>query len=131
MERTVNKKNPDDDPVDAYLDGFAPDIREKLRQIRSLVKRAVPNARERMGYGMPALYLNGYLLYYAAFKDHISLFPTSSGIKAFADEIRTFTHSKGTVQFPFDKPLPLALIRKIAVFRARENRVKRPRKPRA
>ena len=69
---------------------------------------------------MPAFRLNGILVYFAAFKNHIGFFPTGSGIAAFENEISPYKHSKGTVRFPLDKPLPLDLVRKIVEFRVKE-----------
>jgi len=73
---------------------------------------------------MPAFFLHGVLVYFAAFKDHISFFPTASGIAAFKSEIQAYKNAKGTVQFPLDKPIPLQLIKKIIEYRVKENKNK-------
>jgi uncharacterized protein YdhG (YjbR/CyaY superfamily) len=106
--------------IDEYISGFPEDIRQKLEKIRQVIKEAAPGAREAISYGMPALRLNGTLVYFAAFKDHIGFFPTSSGIDAFKRELSTYSTSKGTIRFPLDKPIPFDLIKKIAAFRVQE-----------
>lgn len=117
-----NKKEYGD--IDDYIRGFSPDVRKKLMEIRNLIKKMVPDAEEKISYRMPAFFLNGNLVYFGAFEDHISFFPTSSGIAAFKSEISAYKHAKGTVQLPLDKPIPIELIRRIVEFRVKENRNK-------
>ena len=95
--------------------------REKLTQIRYLIKKTVPQAQEKISYKMPSFYMNGMLVWYAGFKDHIGFFPKTSAIEKFRDEITPYKISKGTIRFPLDKPLPLDLIKKIVEFRVSEN----------
>ncbi len=102
--------------IDEYIQAFPEQIRKKLLEIRQLIS-----------YRMPAFYLNGNLVYFAAHSRHIGFYPTSSGISQFADEIRQYKSSKGAVQFPIDAPLPADLIRRIVEFRAEENRRKSKR----
>jgi uncharacterized protein YdhG (YjbR/CyaY superfamily) len=92
-----------------------------LRKLRTVVKAAVPKAKEGISYRIPAFWYKGILVYFAAFKDHIGFFPTSSGISAFQAELKNYRTSSGTVQFPLDKPMPVALIGKIVRFRVAEN----------
>ncbi len=115
--------------IDEYLEAFPVEIREKLEQLRATVKAAAPAAEERISYRMPAFYLHGNLVYFAAFKDHIGFFPTSSGVAAFETELAPYKASKGTVRFPLDAPLPLKLVAKIVRFRAAENLKKAGGKP--
>jgi uncharacterized protein YdhG (YjbR/CyaY superfamily) len=89
--------------------------------MRTTIKKAAPNAQEAISYGIPTYKLNGNLVHFGAFKDHISFFPTSSGTAAFKKEISKYKVSKGTIQFPLDKPVPFGLITKIVRFRVREN----------
>jgi uncharacterized protein YdhG (YjbR/CyaY superfamily) len=107
--------------IDDYISSFPVEIQKTLESLRAAIRAAAPAAEERIGYRMPAFYLEGILVYFAAFKDHIGFFPTSSGVAAFAGELGPCAVSKGTVRFPLDKPLPLKLIAKIVKFRAAEN----------
>lgn len=113
--------------IDEYLNNFSPEIRKKLEEIRAEVLRHAPNATEKISYGMPAFYLNGNLVYFAAFKKHIGFYPTASGIEAFQSELTEYKFSKGAVQFPLDKPLPLDLIGRIVEYRVLENKNKNER----
>jgi Uncharacterized conserved protein len=114
--------------VDEYIEGFPPDIQKKLYAVRAVVLRSAPEAAERISYGMPSVYLNGSLVYYAAFKNHIGFFPTAEGIQAFRDEIIAFDTSKGTIRIPFDAPLPLDLIERITRERVRQQETKQKKK---
>lgn len=107
--------------VDEYISGFAEDIRQKLQLVRSTIKESAPLAEEVISYSMPAFRQNGILVYYAAHKEHIGFYPTSSGMLAFKDELSEFKTSKGAVQFPFNKSLPVNLIQEIVKFRVKEN----------
>lgn len=107
--------------IDEYIAGFPEDIQEKLKALRSTIKKAAPYAEEKISYGMPAFAMKGILVYFAAFKNHIGFFPTASGVEAFRTELTGFKISKGTIQLPMDKPLPLGLINSIVVFRIKEN----------
>ena len=104
-----------------YFDSLSKDKREILEQMRKVIKEVAPQAIEKMGYGIPEFNLNGPLVYIAAFKDHVGFYPTSSGIKNFEDELAEYKHSKGTIQFPVDKPIPYDLIRRITEYRLKEN----------
>ncbi|MBM3294259.1 MAG: DUF1801 domain-containing protein [Candidatus Aminicenantes bacterium] len=107
--------------IDDYIAGFPKDVQEKLRTLRATIRKSAPRAVEKISYGMPAFALNRVLVYFAAFENHIGFYPTSSGIEAFQRELTAFKGGKGSVRFPLDKPLPLALIAKIVKFRVREN----------
>lgn len=108
--------------VDAYIAGFPPAVQERLAAIRTAIHEAVPEAEERISYQMPAFDDKGILIYFAAFKDHISIFPTADGVEAFKDELAAYRSSKGTIHLPFGQPLPLELIARIARYRAEANR---------
>ncbi len=108
-------------PVDAYIASFTGERRAKLEEMRALVKAVAKGAEERMAYGMPGYYLDGPLVYFAAAKGHIGLYPTPSGIEAFDEELAPYRRSKGAVQFPYGEKLPAALIRRIVKHRVAEN----------
>jgi uncharacterized protein YdhG (YjbR/CyaY superfamily) len=110
--------------VEAYIAQFPVDVQEVLRQIRAVVREAAPEATERMGYGMPGLYLNGGLVWFGAHSRHVGFYPTPSGIEAFREELAAYKQSKGAVQFPLDKPIPYDLIRKMVRARVAQNKAK-------
>ncbi len=103
-----------------YVRGFPASTQKLLRQMRSTIRKAAPAATETMKYGIPTFYLNENLVHYAAFEHHIGFYPTPSAIRAFKTDLARYKSSKGAVQFPFGKPLPFALIRKIVRFRVAE-----------
>ena len=107
--------------IDKYIAGFPDSTKKLLKQLRITVKKAAPEAQEIISYSMPAYKLHGVLLYFAAFEHHIGFYPGTSGIEAYKTEISAYKTSKGTVQFPLDKPLPISLITKITKFRVKEN----------
>ncbi|MGC4057137.1 MAG: DUF1801 domain-containing protein [Chitinophagaceae bacterium] len=110
--------------IDAYISGFPEDIRKRLSQVRKAISSAAPEASETISYGMPAFWLEGPLVYFAAYKNHIGFYPTASGIRNFEKELQPYTYSKGAIQFPHSEQLPLALIQKITRARVTENRQK-------
>jgi len=107
--------------VDAYIARFAPTTQKLLKQLRATIKKAAPLAEEVISYGMPAYKYHGILVYFAGYEHHIGFYPTASGIENFKKEIAGFKHSKGAVQFPPDKPLPLSLVTAIVKFRVQLN----------
>jgi uncharacterized protein YdhG (YjbR/CyaY superfamily) len=107
--------------IDEYIGGFPPDIQETLNKIRNFIKTEVPEAVEKISYGMPTFYLNGNLVHFAAFKDHYGFFPAPSGIDHFEKELAPYRAGKGTLQFPLDKPLPWDTLKKVIRFRVDEN----------
>jgi uncharacterized protein YdhG (YjbR/CyaY superfamily) len=107
--------------VDAYIAGFPADVRKVLEKIRTTIRKAAPDADEKIAYGMPAFALKGPLVYYAAFAKHVSFFPTSSGVEKFAKELAAYGTSKGTVRFPLGTRVPYGLIARIVKFRVKEN----------
>jgi len=107
--------------TDAYIASFPVDVQTKLEQVRSTVKAVAPDAVEVISYSLPAFKLHGAMLvWFAAHTNHIGLYPRASAIEAFADKLKTYKFAKGSIQFPFDKPLPLDLITEIVKFRVGE-----------
>jgi uncharacterized protein YdhG (YjbR/CyaY superfamily) len=107
--------------IDEYIKTFPKEVQDILKRLRETIRKAAPDAEEKISYQMPTFYLNGNLVHFAAYKKHIGFYPTSSGIRAFKKELSFYKTAKGTVQFPIDKPLPLELIGKIVKFRVLEN----------
>jgi uncharacterized protein YdhG (YjbR/CyaY superfamily) len=116
--------------IDEYIASFPQDIQALLEEVRATIKASAPGAKELISYQMPAFALNGNLVYFAALKDNIGFYPTSSGIEAFEDELARYEHSKGSVKFPISQPLPKDLISKIVQFRVTQNLNKAPAKSR-
>jgi uncharacterized protein YdhG (YjbR/CyaY superfamily) len=110
--------------IDEYIAGFPTDVQRILQEMRSIIRAAAPDAEEAIKYRMPTFVLNGNLVHFAAFKEHIGFYPTPSGIEEFKDELSAYPNAKGSVQFPLDKPIPFSLIRKIVKFRVKEAREK-------
>lgn len=108
--------------IDTYLEAQPTDARQALERIRKIVKQVVPKAEEVISYGMPAIKYHGILLYFAAFKNHCSLFPAEGKIiEQFKEELKGYITSKGTIQFTTDKPLPASLIKMIVKERKLQN----------
>ena len=106
--------------IDEYIMQFPPEIQVILQEMRQVIKEAAPEAKEKISYQMPTFYLHGNLVHFAAFKNHIGFYPTSSGIEAFKKELSEFKGAKGSVQFPINKPLPFDLIKRIVKYRVDE-----------
>jgi uncharacterized protein YdhG (YjbR/CyaY superfamily) len=109
------------DSIDGYIAAFPRDVQTILEQLRQTIRTAAPDSTEKISYQMPTFFLNGNLVHFAAYKNHIGFYPTPSGIGAFQEELKEFKTSKGAIQFPLGKPLPLRLLKKIVEFRVREN----------
>jgi uncharacterized protein YdhG (YjbR/CyaY superfamily) len=108
-------------PIQNYIDRHPKEVQRLLRQMRLTIQKAAPQAKETISYRIPSFTLNGSLVWFAAFKAHIGFYPKSSGIAAFQKELSVYKGAKGSVQFPLDKPLPLALVGRIVKFRVKEN----------
>lgn len=107
--------------VDAYISTYPEEVREKLELIRKTIRESAPGAVESISYGMPAFKLNNKpLAYFAAMKSHYGFYPTPSGIESFTEVLKDYKTSKGAIQFPMDKPLPLDLIKRIVKSRVKE-----------
>ena len=114
--------------VDEYLASLPGPARARFRKLRAAIRSAVPpQATEAISYGIPAFKHNGVLVWFAAFSEHCSLFPTAAIIDAFRHDLRGFSTSKGTIHFPADKPLPTELIRKIVKARVAQIEKKKTR----
>ena len=107
--------------VDEYMLQFQTEIQLLLHTMRSTIQKAAPKAEESISYGMPAYKLGGPLVYFAGYAKHIGFYPTPSGIANFKKELAPYPTSKGAIQFPIDKKLPVGLITKIVKFRVIEN----------
>lgn len=107
--------------VDEYIQEYPLEIQKRLNEIKKLIKELAPDAEEKISYNMPTFFLNGNLVHFAAFKNHIGLYPLPSAIAKFEPELTNFKHAKGSIQFPHDKDLPIQLIRQIILFRIDEN----------
>lgn len=112
--------------IDEYIARFPAVTRDRLEEIRRIVRKAAPDASETISYGMPTFDLGGrHLVHFAGYARHIGFYPIPTGIAAFEDELSPYKRGKGSVQFPLDEPLPADLIRRIVEFRVRENRGER------
>jgi uncharacterized protein YdhG (YjbR/CyaY superfamily) len=107
--------------IDEYISGYPKETQDLLEKLRGTIRKAAPEAQETISYAMPTFTLNGNLVHFAAFKNHIGFYPTASGIEAFRKELSVYKGAKGSVQFPVNKPLPLELVSKIVKFRVNEN----------
>lgn len=110
--------------IEEYIAGFPRNVQRILKQMRTTINTVAPDAEEAIKYGIPTFVLNGNLVHFAAFKNHIGFYPTPSGIEAFKKELSRYESAKGSVQFPIDKPMPLSLIEEIVRFRVKEARAK-------
>jgi len=110
--------------IDEYIEGFPPETRDLLQKLHSVIRDAAPQASETISYQMPTFRLNGNLVHFAAFQNHIGFYPTPSGIEKFQAQLSSYKNAKGSVQFPITKPLPYDLIAEIVKFRVEENLLK-------
>lgn len=116
--------------IDDYIAQFPPDIQAILQRIRQTIHQAAPEATEKISYQMPTFYLHGNLVHFAAFTRHIGFYPTPTGIEEFAQDLAPYKGAKGSVQFPLDQPIPYDLMRRITLFRVKENMAKAAAKSR-
>ena len=109
--------------VDEYIASFPKSVQDALQQVRKAIREAAPKAEEAISYNMPAFKLNGNLVWFGAFKNHIGFYPRESAIEEFKEKLAGYEVSKvhGTVKFPLDKPIPFDLIKEIVKFRVEEN----------
>jgi len=111
--------------VDAYIAGFAPEVQTILQKVRETLRKAAPNATEVISYRMPAFKGRGMLVYYAAFKTHLGMYPPVRGDAALMKSLEKYAGPKGNLQFPLDAPIPYALIARIAKLRVKQDDAKR------
>ena len=114
-------EKPEPQTIDEYIAHFPTTTQKVLQEIRETIQKAVPNAKETISYKMPEFKQNGILVYFAGYAKHIGFYPTALGIEAFKNEFRNYKWSKGAVQFPLDKPMPLDLIARITRFNAEKD----------
>lgn len=108
--------------IDEYIETFPENVQGILEKVRQIIQKTAPEAVETISYGIPSFKLNGrYLVYFAAWKHHISLYPIPSGDEAFQKELFPNVSGKGTMRFPFDEPIPYDLVEKIVKFLIKEN----------
>jgi uncharacterized protein YdhG (YjbR/CyaY superfamily) len=110
--------------IDEYHASFPAEIQKLLQQLRQAIRQAAPQATETISYNIPTFKMNKNLVHYAAHKDHIGFYPASRVITVFKEELTGFRTSKGTIQFPLEEPLPIALIKKIVRYRITEDAAK-------
>ena len=114
--------------IDEYISSFPKNIQNILEEVRLTIRRAAPDAIEAISYSIPTFKLNGNLVHFAAFKNHLGFYPTPSGIEEFEKELSVYEQGKGSVQFPIDKPMPLRLISKIVKYRINKSQEKKLKK---
>ena len=107
--------------IDEYIATFPKETQKILKDIRATIKAAAPDAEEKISYQMPTFFLNGNLIHFAAYKNHIGIYPTPNGIESFKKELSKYKGAKGSVRLPIDEPMPLKLISRIVKFRVAEN----------
>jgi uncharacterized protein YdhG (YjbR/CyaY superfamily) len=110
--------------VDHYIATCPPEMQPFLEKIRAIIRKTAPEAEEVISYQMPAYKLNGILVYFAGCKNHVGFYPTGSGVEPFREKLMEYKCSKGAIQFPYNKPLPVALITEIVKFRMAENKLR-------
>ncbi|TGK41190.1 iron chaperone [Leptospira andrefontaineae] len=114
--------------IDEYIKTFPKEVQYILQELRKVIQEEAPEASEKISYQIPTFYLNGNLVHFAAYKNHIGFYPGASGIAKFKKEIDKYKNAKGSVQFPIAQPLPFDLVRKIVKFRVGEYKKKVPKK---
>lgn len=113
--------------IDEYIQQFPKDVQEILQEFRKIIQEEAPDAKETISYGLATFKLNGNLVHFGAFKEHIGFYPVPSGIEAFRKELAPYIKGKGTIQFQLNEPIPYDLVRKIVKYRVIEN-LKKPKK---
>lgn len=108
--------------IDEYISEFPAEVQKKLQKVRETIRKVAPEASETIKYAMPTFMLNGNLVFFAGYKNHIGFYPIPSGIEAFKTELAPYKQGKGSVQFPLNQPIPLGLITKIVKYRIKENK---------
>jgi uncharacterized protein YdhG (YjbR/CyaY superfamily) len=118
--------------IDEYIETFPKDVQRILEKVRQTIRETAPEAVETISYQMPTFKLDGkYLVYFAAWKTHIGMYPVPAGTEAFKKELAPYKGAKSTARFPIDKPIPYDLVKKMVIFLIKENQKKRnyKRKP--
>jgi uncharacterized protein YdhG (YjbR/CyaY superfamily) len=115
------------DTIDDYIESFPAGVQRVLQKVRRTIRHAAPGAAEAISYQIPAFKLDGNLIFFAAFKNHISLYPRTPGMESLKKELSPFIKGKGTLQFPLSEPVPYDLVKKIVAIRVKENSAKKKR----
>jgi len=111
--------------IDEYIAGFPDEVQGLLQEVRGVIRETAPEAEETISYGIPTFTLNGrYLIYFAAYKTHLSLYPAPVGVQEFEADMAAYRSGRGTLRFPYDRPVPFELIRRIVKFRVKESKVR-------
>lgn len=114
--------------IDSYIAEFPAEAQAKMQQMRAAIREAAPDAAETIGYAMPTFKLHGNLVHFAGYERHIGFYPGAAPLVHFARQLQGYKTSKGGIQFPLDKPLPLQLVKEITLFRVQENLAKKAKK---
>lgn len=117
----MGEKRPAASSVDEYIGGYPAEVRAELEKIRALLRETLPDAEERISYGIPGYYQGGQVIFFAAYAHHISVYPAPNGVEEFADALAKYQKGKGTFQFPLGQPIPYDLIRRTAEYRLAQN----------
>jgi uncharacterized protein YdhG (YjbR/CyaY superfamily) len=111
--------------IDEYIAGFPPEVQAVLEKVRGTIRTAAPEAEETISYGIPTYKLNGrYVIYFAGYKKHISVYPAPIGVEEFKEELAAYASGQGTAKFPLNKPIPFDLITRMVQFQLKENLAK-------
>ena len=127
----MSMNSPSVETIDDYIRAFPADVQEVLQKVRETIRGAAPDAAEAIKYRIPTFVMGQNLVHFAACKNHLGFYPTPSALRAFAKELAAYEGAKGSVQFPFERPIPYALIRKMVAYRVKEVRDKLAVKKRA
>jgi uncharacterized protein YdhG (YjbR/CyaY superfamily) len=109
-----------DNRVDEYISRFPEDVQTDLQKLRQVIQTTAPEAEETMSYGVPGYRLNGNLVNFAAFKNHIGFYPDPSAVEVFQEELKPYALSRGTIKFPFGEPIPYELVERIVRYRVNQ-----------
>jgi uncharacterized protein YdhG (YjbR/CyaY superfamily) len=107
--------------IDEYIKAFPADVQKILEKVRQTIKKAAPDAEEAVKYGIPTFVLNGNLVHFGGYKDHVGFYPDPRGIKELQKELAPYQAGKGTLKFPLDNPIPYDLITKVVKLRVEQN----------
>lgn len=110
--------------IDEYIEPFPPDVRAILRRVRATIRKAAPNAEERISYRMPAFAQNGIVVWFAGFKNHVGFYPPVKADAGLKKAIARYANEKGNLRFPLDEPIPYRLIERIVRLRVKQNQAK-------
>ena len=107
--------------IDEFISSYPKDVQDILQELRQTIAKAAPEAKEKISYGIPTFTLHGNLVHFSAYESHIGFYPGAGAIVDFKKDLKPYETSKGTVRFPIDQPIPFPLIRKIVLYRVKQN----------